>query len=142
MASPSSSARGSARIEGWRYERRPDRIEWKSKLAGGDIKVRDIIALSWIPLSLLPDLPVKPPAPQNTYRNKGECAKLFDDRMSDDNVSTRNSDGPVHVLTNEGVHRAVKVLGDIPALCDRIYADFPQAYNDAGGSFGRISVTT
>jgi hypothetical protein len=39
-------------------------------------------------------------------------------------------------------HRAVKVLGDIPALCDRIYADFPQAYNDAGGSFGRISVTT
>jgi hypothetical protein len=93
MASPSSSARGSARIEGWPYERRPDRIEWKSKIAGGDIKVRDIIALSWIPLSLLPDLPANPPAPQNTYRNKGECAKLFDDLMSDDNESTRNSDG-------------------------------------------------
>lgn len=117
-----------------------DRIEWKSNIAGGDIKVRDIIALSWIPLSLLPDLPVKPPAPQNIYRNKGECAKLFDDLMSNDTVSKRNSDGPVHVLTNEGVHSAIKVLGEIPALYDRIYADFPQAYNDAGGSFGRIGI--
>jgi len=35
MASPSSSARGSARIEGCQYERKPDRIEWKSKIAGG-----------------------------------------------------------------------------------------------------------
>ena len=30
------------------------RIEWKSNMAGGDVKVRDVIALSWIPLSKLP----------------------------------------------------------------------------------------
>jgi hypothetical protein len=117
-----------------------DRIEWKSNMAGGDVKVRDIIALAWIPLSLLPGLPVKPPAPQNIYRNKGECAKLFDDLMSDDTVSARAGDGPVHALKNEAVHSAIKVLGDLPALYDKIYADFPAAYNDAGGHFGRIGI--
>ncbi|HEV1999607.1 MAG TPA: hypothetical protein VGQ97_03885, partial [Xanthobacteraceae bacterium] len=53
------------------------KIEWKSN-DGGTIKVRDVIALTWIPLSVI-DLPepiVLPP--QNIYRNKGECAKLFD----------------------------------------------------------------
>src|SRR5690606_15237395 len=46
-----------------------DRIEWKTN-DGGEIKVRDIIALAWIPLSVI-DLPVdiKIP-PQNIYRNK------------------------------------------------------------------------
>lgn len=117
-----------------------NRIEWKSNMAGGDVKVRDIIALSWIPLSLLPDLPVKAPAPQNIYRNKGECAKLFDDLMSDDSVSIRAADGPIHQLQNEAVHSAIRILGDLPSLYDKIYADFPRAYNRAGGNFGRISI--
>jgi hypothetical protein len=118
------------------------RIEWKSNMAGGDVKVRDIIALSWIPLSLLKDLPpkVKAPAPQNIYRNKGECAKLFDDLMSDDGVSERSGDGPLRALHNKAVHSAIKVLGDLPSLYDKIYADFPQSYNNAGGHFGRIGI--
>lgn len=117
-----------------------ERIEWKSNMAGGDVKVRDIIALSWIPLSLVPDLPVKSPSPQNIYRNKGECAKLFDDLMSDETVSARAGDGPLHALKNDAVHSAIKVLGDLPALYDKIYADFPAAYNAAGGHFGRIGI--
>lgn len=117
-----------------------NRIEWKSNMAGGDVKVRDIVALSWIPLSLLPSLPVKPPAPQNIYRNKGECAKLFDDLMSDDAVSTRAVDGPLHELTNDPVRSAIRVLGDLPDLYDQIYADFPAAYNAAGGHFGKINI--
>ncbi len=117
-----------------------DRIEWKSNVAGGDVKVRDIVALAWIPLSLLPDLPVKPPAPQNIYRNKGECAKLFDHLMSDANVSTRAADGPLHALNSDAVRSAIAVLGDLPALYDKIYADFPAAYNAAGGHFGRIGI--
>ena len=116
------------------------RIEWKSNMAGGDVKVRDIIALSWIPLSLLPDLPVKSPAPQNIYRNKGECAKLFDDLMSDDSISIRANDGPLHELANEAVGSAISVLGELPTLYDKIYADFPAAYNAAGGHFGRIGI--
>ncbi len=116
------------------------RIEWKSNMAGGDVKVRDIIALAWIPLSLLPDLPVKAPAPQNIYRNKGECAKLFDDLMSHDSVSMRAVDGPLHQLQNDAVRSAIRVLGDLPTLYDQIYADFPGAYNNAGGHFGRIGI--
>jgi hypothetical protein len=116
------------------------RIEWKSNMAGGDVKVRDIVALSWIPLSLLPDLPVKAPAPQNIYRNKGECAKLFDDLMSHDAISIRATDGPLHELTNDAVRSAIGVLGDLPVLYDKIYADFPAAYNAAGGHFGRIGI--
>jgi hypothetical protein len=117
-----------------------NRIEWKANMAGGDVKVRDIIALSWIPLSLLSDLPVKAPAPQNIYRNKGECAKLFDDLMSHADVSTRAADGPTHNLHNEAVRSAINVLGDLPELYDQIYANFPYAYNAAGGLFGRIGI--
>jgi len=32
------------------------------------------------------------------------------------------------------------VLGDLPVLYDKIYADFPAAYNAAGGHFGRIGI--
>lgn len=117
-----------------------ERIEWKSNMAGGDVKVRDIVALAWIPLSLLPGLPVKSPAPQNIYRNKGECAKLFNDLMSDEGISTRAADGPQHALNSEAVRSAITVLGDLPALYDKIYADFPAAYNAAGGHFGRIGI--
>ena len=62
-----------------------NRVEWKTN-DGGDIKVRDLIALAWIPLSVV-DLPVdiKIP-PQNIYRNKGDLAKHFDTLMSDERV--------------------------------------------------------
>lgn len=116
------------------------RIEWKSNIAGGDIKVRDIIALAWIPLSRIPDLPVKAPVPQNLYRNKGECAKLFDDLMSHESISERGADGPTYTLKSEAVRSAIQVLGDVPGLYDKIYKDFPDAYNKAGGHFGRIGI--
>ncbi len=116
-----------------------NRIEWKTNMAGGDVKVRDIIALAWIPLSLI-DLPgkVKAPQPQNIYRNKGECAKLFDDLMDDDSVS-RAQGGPIHELHNTAVGSAITILGDLPSLYDKIYAEFPKAYN-AWGDFGRMRI--
>jgi hypothetical protein len=116
------------------------RIEWKSNMAGGDVKVRDIVALSWIPLSKLP-LPkgVKAPSPQHIYSSKGECAKLFDDLMGHTEVS-KPANGPIHELHNTGVYSAIKVLGDLPELYDWIYAEFPHAYNRAGGDFGRLNI--
>lgn len=117
-----------------------DRIEWKSNIAGGDVKVRDIIALSWIPLSMLEGLPVKAPAPQNIYRNKGECAKLFNKLMGNEGISERAADGPTYTLHDPAVRSAIKILGDLPALYDKIYAQFPDAYNKAGGHFGRIGI--
>lgn len=115
-----------------------DRIEWKTN-DGGEVKVRDIIALAWIPLSKI-DLPldVKVSA-QNIYRNKGECTRAFDDLMSSEKVS-RPYNGQPHELHNTKVASAFKILGDLPELYDKIYADFPEAYNSSGGHFGRIGI--
>jgi hypothetical protein len=115
------------------------RVEWKSN-DGGEVKVRDIIALAWIPLSVV-DLPVdiKIP-PQNIYRNKGGCAQEFDKLMSDEAVSKVTDGDYTHELHSTAVHSALVMTGQLPALYDKIYRDFPYAYNDNDGRFGKISV--
>lgn len=120
-----------------------NRIEWKSNewesSEDRPIKVRDLLALAWIPLNkanearLLPlDISV---TPQNIYRNKGECSKQFDRLMSHEGVSQR-IDGPVHELHNETVESCFDILADLPKLYDMIYSDFPDAYNSNGYRFG------
>jgi hypothetical protein len=116
-----------------------DRVEWKTN-DGGDIKVRDLIALSWIPLSVI-DLPVDIHIPpQNIYRNKGACAQEFDKLMSDPAVSTESEGDYTHELKHSGVHSAMMLAGQLPVLYDKIYRDFPEAYNRNDGKFGRISI--
>lgn len=122
-----------------------ERVEWKTN-DGGDIKVRDLIALAWIPLSLV-DLPVdedgrqiEPPVPQNIYRNKGECVKLFDRLMSSPAVSKQTGGEYRHELHNTQVGSALEIAAQIPALYDRIYRVFPEAYNDGTGRFGGLTV--
>ncbi|PCI32036.1 MAG: hypothetical protein COB54_08300 [Alphaproteobacteria bacterium] len=116
-------------------------VEWKTN-DGGSIKVRDLIALAWMPLNVLNDeglLPIEiSTAPQNIYRNKGECSKLFSQLMENENVSKTVDGNYEHELTNPIVRSAIKILGDIPKLYDKIYADFPEAYNKAvKARFGR-----
>jgi hypothetical protein len=114
------------------------RIEWKTN-DGGQVKVRDIIALAWIPLSKL-ELPIDiRVSPQNIYRNKGECIRAFDRLMNDKNVS-KPYNGYAHELHNTAVGSAINILSDLPELYDKIYQDFPEAYNASGGHFGRISI--
>ncbi len=119
------------------------RVEWKSNewesSEARPIKVRDLLALAWIPLNkanqagLLPlDISV---APQNIYRNKGECSKQFDKLMLDPGVS-EPCEGPVHLLTNDVVASCFDILADLPFLYDKIYADFPDAYNSNNYRFG------
>lgn len=119
-----------------------NRVEWKTN-DGGDIKARDLIALAWIPLSVI-DLPldinIKIP-PQNIYRNKGECAKHFDALMSDKNVSKVADGDYTHEIFNPAVKSALRIAADLPALYDKIYKDFPQAYNgDREGRFGALAI--
>jgi hypothetical protein len=116
-----------------------DRVEWKTN-DGGEIKARDLIALAWIPLSKidLEYVPVFPP--QNIYRNKGECAKLFDELMSDDRVSKPTDGEYTREVHNKAIKSALAMAGKLPALYDKIYMDFPFAYNDNDGKFGKISV--
>jgi hypothetical protein len=119
------------------------RVEWKSNewesSESRPIKVRDLLALAWIPLNraneagLLPlDISV---TPQTIYRNKGECSKQFDRLMSNPAVSEPR-DGPTHELINETVASCFDVLADLPKLYDKIYADFPDAYNANNYRFG------
>ncbi len=123
------------------------RVEWKSNewesSEARPIKVRDLLALAWIPLNkanehgLLPiDISV---TPQNIYRNKGECSKQFDKLMHNEKVSERQ-DGPVHELINDTVASCFDILADLPKLYDKIYADFPEAYNSNGYRFGASSI--
>lgn len=116
-----------------------ERVEWKTN-DGGDIKVRDIIALAWIPLSVI-ELPVDIRIPpQNIYRNKGGCAQEFDRLMSDEEVSIESDGDYTHELKHPAVHSALILAGQIPALYDKIYIDFPEAYNRNDGRFGKINI--
>lgn len=115
------------------------RVEWKTN-DGGDIRTRDLIALAWIPLSTL-DYPFIPEiVPQNLYRNKGECAKLFDQLMSNDDVSKATDGEYTRELHNEVVKSALVLAGDMPILYDKIYKDFPNAYNVDNGRFGKLDI--
>ena len=116
-----------------------NRVEWKTN-DGGEIKARDLIALSWIPLSVLDNDYVPKISPQNIYRNKGECAKQFDSLMSDDRVSEATDGEYTRAVHNEVIRSALKITGQLPNLYDKIYRDFPYAYNDNEGRFGKISV--
>jgi hypothetical protein len=123
------------------------RVEWKSNEweSSGErpIKVRDLLALAWIPLNkaneehLLPlDISV---TPQNIYRNKGECSKQFDKLMLNPQVSEPR-EGPIHELINETVASCFNILADLPKLYDKIYGDFPEAYNSNGFRFGANTI--
>lgn len=131
-----------------------ERVEWKTNEWESDhrraIKVRDLIALAWIPLTVLQDdglLPTESEAgtnlkfgvlPQNIYRNKGELSKLFDRLMEHPDVS-KPTNGPLHELHNALVGSAFDILADLPALFDKVYMAFPDAYNKAvDGKFGKI----
>lgn len=117
------------------------RVEWKSN-DGGDVKVRDIVALSWIPLAVatLPD-GVTPPRTADIYSGKGKCSMAFDALMEHPEVSTQTADGTFE-LHNVAIASALKIAGDMPALFDQLYAAFPGAYNRNQGSFGLLRAVT
>ena len=112
------------------------RVEWKTN-DGGDIKVRDLIALAWIPLSVV-DLSVDIRVPaKSIYGNKGVCAQEFDRLMSDERVPKATGGDYTHELHSAVVHSALNIAGELPALYDQIYQAFPDAYNgDGDGRFG------
>ena len=120
-----------------RVEWRPN--YWEDTKESRPVKVRDLVALTWIPLNLLNEEKQLPKvigvSPQNIYRNKGECSKRFEELMSLDDV-TQKSQGPRRELTNRSVRSAFKVLSDLPRLYDLIYEQFPGAYNQENRRFG------
>jgi hypothetical protein len=131
-----------------------ERVEWKSNEWEGDstrpIKVRDLIALAWIPLTVLRDEGLLPSVsefgtplnfsvlPQNIYRNKGELSKLFDRLMEHSEVS-KPTNGPMHELHNTSIGSAFDILSRLPSLYDKVFIELGEAYNaETRGNFGRI----
>jgi hypothetical protein len=54
-------------------------------------------------------------------------------------VSTKIDGGYERELKHDGVRSALKVSADLPEIYDKLVQRFPEAYNKAGGSFGRIT---
>jgi hypothetical protein len=113
-----------------RVEWRPN--TWEDEDEDRPVKVRDLVALAWIPLNLLnaaKGLPIDiSVSAQNIYRNKGECSKQFDTLMGHRAI-TEKGDASRHRLIHDGVKSAFNILGGLPELYDQIYEDFPEAYN-------------
>ncbi|WP_036767401.1 hypothetical protein [Parvularcula oceani] len=131
-----------------------ERVEWKSNEWESDdtrpIKVRDVIALSWIPLGVLAQKGLLPTQTEEgsplsfeftapkLYSGKGEVSKLFDRLMEHPAVS-KPQDGPRHELHSTAVGSAFDVTGQLPELFDTVFLGFKDAYNkETGGAFGRI----
>ncbi len=121
-----------------------DRIEWKTN-DGGDIKAQDIIALTWIPLSLITPVcdeygkPIEAVSANSLYSRKGSCLKQFEKLMSSSDVTSETSSDYKRELKNVEVSSAFEVAVDLPCLYDYIFERFPALYNAAGGSYGRIT---
>lgn len=119
------------------------RIEWKTN-DGGDIEAEDIIALVWIPLSLLTPVhdengkKIEPPSPTHLYSGKGQTLAKFERLMSSEDVTSQPSNSYLRELKNPSVLSAFEIAAQIPALYDLIFKQFPKLYNEAGGAFGRI----
>jgi hypothetical protein len=113
-------------------------VEWKTN-DGGRIKVRDIIALAWIPLSKM-ELPGGIRVnPNQIYRNKAVCVAALNKLLEHKEVSTPTQGGYEYTLQNKPVKSALQISGVFPELYDMLCEDVPNAYNKAGGSFGKIS---
>ncbi|MBY4599414.1 AIPR family protein [bacterium BD-1] len=116
-------------------------IEWKSN-DGGRIKVRDLVALAWIPLSAIGEIEGIPElsgfSPTNIYRSKGQCVNSFNALMKNDLVTSK-AKGDIRELEHPIIRSALRLMRDMPALYDHIYERFPEAYNSVSPGFGRIS---
>jgi hypothetical protein len=121
-----------------------ERIEWRSN-EPGDVKVADLVALAWVPLTALELTPldedlksINAPSPVQTYSQKSICVTRYNDFMSAPEI-TSSPRGKAE-LTNVAVLSALRIAGtDMPKLYDLIAKKFPEAYNANNGRFGGIT---
>jgi hypothetical protein len=113
-------------------------VEWKAN-DGGRVKVRDLVALSLIPLSLTGRTSTDQVrrSPQVIFSSKGQCVKLYDELMEENGV-TQEVKGNIVEIVDPTIKSALAMMKDLPRLFDLIYETMPGAYNQAGGKFGKI----
>lgn len=115
-----------------------DEVEWKTN-DGGRVKVRDLVALGLIPLSKIGRTTTDQVKrnPTVIFSSKGQCVKLYDELMGEDGVTVEIK-GNIVEIVDPLVKSALAMMKDIPRLFDLIYETMPEAYNKAGGRFGKI----
>lgn len=93
-----------------------NRVGWKPN-NGGDIKVQDLIALTWIPLNLISPVreehsserKLEPVAPNKLYSSKGACMRQFERLMNSPDVTGELSENYKRELLNDEVRSAFKI---------------------------------
>ena len=125
------------------------RVEWKPGVVeaeGKPINVRDVVALTWVPLNVANEAELLPlrisVSPQNIYRSKGECSDKFNSLMLHDDVTQPigGKAGQARQVIHHSVESCLIVGSDMPRLLDLIYEKFPRFYNAGGFRFGRRNV--
>ena len=124
------------------------RVEWRLNEWESDdrtpIRVRDLVVMSWIPLSALEDADCLSEEesfdfnPTLLYSSKAKLSEQFDRLMSLEDIATQQKNGKFE-LHNSAVGSAFDVLADFPKIVDWIHVHLPDAYNRAGGKFGGIT---
>ncbi|QQE88563.1 hypothetical protein [Azotobacter chroococcum] len=115
-----------------------DEVEWKTN-DGGRIKVRDLVALALVPLSVLPFNALNPISnnPSILFSSKGQCIKIYSDLLTEGGV-TEKVTGDIIQIVDSSIKSALALMKDMPKLFDLIYQEMPKAYNSTGGRFGKI----
>ena len=126
-------------------------IEWKAN-AGGTIDVGNLLALAWIPLSVLmadgdeefkteEGKAIAPLAPVQTYSSKASVLNRYVDLLKSPQVGHFDAETNKYVLVHDGVRSALKIVGDLPKLYEAVYDNLPSIYNQVGkwGSMDVIS---
>lgn len=123
-----------------------ERVRWKTNTEG-DVKAIDLVAISWIALSLVEPVrdernmskKVEPVGPTQIFSAKAACMSQFDKLMGSPDVTIESDDNYRRVLMNDEVKSAFEVAVQLPELYDYIYEQFPRLYNRSGGSYGGIT---
>lgn len=115
-----------------------NRIIWKTN-DEGDIPSTDIIAFTWAFLQKF-DGSI---SLTQIYSSKGACVKAFGallkKKVNGEYLYVdQTPDAKLHIKDKK-LLSALRLLSVFPQIYDNVYKKFPDSYNNAGGSFGRIS---
>lgn len=118
------------------------RVRWRENERGTDVRARDLVALTWIPLGLLLDSMAAegvppPPTPPMLYANKTTCLEVFVRLLQTASAGQRGPDGKFH-LTNPGILSAIKMTADMVTLHDTVQESLPSLFNEVGGTFEKL----
>lgn len=117
-------------------------IEWKAN-AGGTIDVGHLLALAWIPLTVLMSetdeefksedgKAISALAPVQTYSAKTSVLNRYVELLKSPQVGHFDPETNKYVLKHEGVRSALKIVGELPKLYEAVYDSLPGIYNQVG----------